>query len=148
MEAFIPRGKKLADEQAYSKREKIDALIHPGRQTNPRKGYQSATQWITDLIALRKTVILCDFCRVKFNPRFYKYRRIFIPDVSGKTDGYTVNGQCDACKGETAQLGGGTGYYPEEEYDKVYLDPSEVRRNARATAKSLGTWQFLKSQRR
>lgn len=122
-------------------------MIHPGRQTNPAKGYQSATQWITDLIALRKTIILCSFCRVKFNPRRYGYRRIFISDTTGKTDGYTVNGYCDACKGWTPNLCGGTAYHPEELYEQVFVDPSEARSKARATAKALGTWKFLQAQR-
>lgn len=142
----VPKYSKIG--QGFSRREKIKAMEHPGRRTDPRRGYQSAASWIADRIGLRKDVILCSFCRAKFNPRRHGYRRVFVPDYTGKTDGYTVNGQCDSCKQETPNAGGGTAFVAEEVYSLTHIDPSEARRNARAAAKSLGTWQFLQKKRR
>ena len=139
---LIPKHAKLG--QGFSKQEKLKAREHPGRRTD---GSQSAATWIADRLGLRKDVILCSFCRVKFNPRRHGYRRVFIPDWTGKTDGYTVNGQCDSCKQWTPNAGGGTAFVAEEVYSLTHIDPSEARRNARAAAKSLGTWQFLQKRR-
>lgn len=144
MEAFIPRGEKLGE--GFSKAEILDSKIHPGRQTNPQHGYQSAVAWISDLISLRKTIILCSFCQAKFNPRKFRYRVMFVPDDTGKTDGYTVNGYCDSCKGWTPDLSGGRAYTPEETYQEIHVDPFEARRNARAAAKAMGTWSAVQAQ--
>lgn len=103
--------------------------IHP--QHNATKA-QSQIGWLDSLIALKKVIILCSWCRSKFNPRKMGYRRVYVPDLTGKTDGYTVNGDCDWCKGFTANLGGGTAYQPEELYHLTHQDPSEARRQSRA----------------
>lgn len=144
MEAFVPRGEKLGE--GFSKQEILDSTIHPGRQTNPRKGYQSANSWLSDLISLRKTIILCSFCQRNFNPRMFQYRVMFVPDATGRSDGYSVDGFCDWCKGETPLLGGGRAYTPEELYEQLHVDPSIPRRNARAAAKAMGTWNAAQAQ--
>jgi hypothetical protein len=144
-QVFIPRGSKLGE--GYTKAEKLKGQeikpLHGGKRAQGRAG------WLSDLIALRKVIILCSFCRSKFNPRQHGYRRVFIPDYTGKTDGYQVNGTCDWCKQETAQIpGGGTAFQSEELYQLTCIDPTEARRAARASAKSLSTWQSIQLKKR
>lgn len=141
----IPRHKKLGE--GFSQQEKAKSFIHPGRQTNPQRGYQSAASWISDLTQLKKIIILCSFCRVKFNPRKHGYRRYYVADASGVTDGYQVSGKCFDCKGFTMHLGGGTAYVHESEYAKVCMDPMEARRNARAAAGRSSVWSFINKWR-
>lgn len=130
MNTFIPRGPKLG--VGFTKAEKIASeAIHP--QHSALKG-QSRANWISDLVALRKVVILCSYCRVKFNPRQAGYRRVYIPDYTGKTDGYTVNGDCDSCRVFTPNAGGGCAFQPEELYEATHIDPVVARRQARARA--------------
>lgn len=140
---FIPRGQKLGE--GYTKAERF-----VGQEVKPLHGgkiAQGRASWLDDLIALRKVVILCTFCRAVFKPHKVGYRRVFIPDTSGKSDGYQVNGCCDWCKNETANIpGGGTAFQPEELYKATTIDPSQARRSARAAAKSLRTWQYLQSK--
>jgi hypothetical protein len=143
MDTFVPKHEKLGE--GFSKRDKL-----AGQEVKPLHGGKRAAgpaAWLSDLIELRKVVILCSFCRAKFNPRQFGYRRVFVPDATGKSDGYTVNGTCDWCKGETANLSGGTAFQPEELYKLSSIDPQEQRRNARLKAKSLGTWQFLQKRK-
>jgi hypothetical protein len=126
----VPKHTKLG--VGFSKEEIRDSFEHPGRRTDPRRGYQSPAGWLGDLSDARKVIILCSFCRTKFNPKRNKYRKLYVPDSSGKTDGYTANGKCDACKGQTANIGGGTIFISEETWEQVSMDPQEARRNARA----------------
>ena len=143
MDAFVPHGSKLGT--GFSKAEKLAGqAIHP--QHNASKG-QSRANWISDLVALRKVVILCSYCRAKFNPRQAGYRRVYIPDYTGKTDGYTVNGDCDSCRVFTPNAGGGCAFQPEELYRLTSIDPQEQRRKARLKAKELSTWQFLQKRK-
>ena len=141
MEAFVPRGASLG--KGFTDAEKTAGMeIHPDHRASKGK---SAASWITDLLSLRKVLILCPFCRVKFNPRHYSYRRVFVPDATGKTDGYSVNGDCDGCGIFTANVGGGgTAFQAEEDYLKTHIDPTVARRQARAGAKALGTWDFVR----
>ena len=107
----------------------MDRLLeHPGRRTD---GSQTAASWIADLSALKKTIILCDVCRVKFNPRKHGYRRMFVSDPTHKSDGYSVGGKCDGCKQRTENVGGGVAFIHETLYAQVCVDPSEARRKAR-----------------
>lgn len=131
MDALISKyGGKLG--VGYSKQEKLAAqAIHP--QHDAQKG-QSRIGWIDSLLTLRKVIILCSWCRGKFSPRKFGYRRVYVPDYTGKTDGYTVNGDCDSCRQFTALAGGGTAYQPEELYAETHLDPVEARRRSRAAA--------------
>ena len=115
---------------------------HPGRRTKAH-GYQSAASWITDLISLKRFILLCPFCRVNFNPKRHRYRKFYASDHTGITDGHAVNGMCDACKGITQNLGGGTGFIHEEEYAKVCIDPVEARRIARAKAGQMSAWRYI-----
>lgn len=143
MDAFVPRYSRLGE--GFSKAQKF-----VGQEVKPLHGGKRAAGpagWLSDLITLRKVVILCSFCRAKFNPRRFGYRRVFVPDATGKSDGYTVNGSCDWCKGETVNLSGGTAFQPEELYKLTTIDPTEQRRTARLRAKSLSTWQFLQKRK-
>lgn len=141
---IIPKHGKLGE--GFSKQEKLLAMKHPGRQTNPQKGYQSRAAWIADLVALRKVIILCSFCRSYFNPRKANYRRVYVPDITGKTDGYTVNGDCDVCKGFTPNLGGGTAFTPDELYVQTHMDPAEARRARRARMGDEGIWKRIERE--
>ena len=143
----VPKyGKKLGE--GFSKQEITESWVHPGRQANPKKGYQSAVSFLSDLIALRHFIILCSFCRKNFNPRQFGYRRHYVPDYTGKTDGYQVNGNCDWCKGLTPNLGGGTGFIAEEAYRQVCVDPKSERARAKAAAKELGVWVAVQRAQR
>ena len=78
----VPKYSKLGE--GFSRKEKLKVQEHPGRQTNPSKGYQTPAAWLDDLGQLRKLVLLCDYCRHKWNPKRYRYRPLFVPDASGK----------------------------------------------------------------
>ena len=139
----VPKYHRLGE--GFSKREKIEALVHPGRRTTPR-GYQSAVSWISDLITLRKYILLCSFCSFKFDPRQFGYRKSYVLDLSGMTSGYQVMGQCDSCKGRTGDLGGGTGYIAEETYHLLNVDPSVQRRKRRAAVGYKSIWSAVKRE--
>src|SRR3990167_10022110 len=104
--------------EGFSKQEVLKSYEHPGRKTTAH-GYQSAASWISDLVALKKFIILCSVCREHFNPRKNGYRPAYVPDTSGKTDGYQVNGKCDGCKEMTVNVGGGRGFIPEDHYNSL-----------------------------
>ncbi len=129
----VPKYHRMGE--GFSKREIATSFEHPGRRTTPH-GYQSPASWISDLTALKKLIVLCSVCRQHFNPRKHGYRKAYIPDSSGKTSGYEINGKCAGCKQETANMGGGTGFTPEETYNLLYVDPVQARRNARARWKA------------
>ena len=141
--AIVPEYHKVG--QGFSRAEEIAAMEHPGRRTNSH-GYQSAAAWLSDLVALKKTILLCSFCRVKFNPRKIGYRKFYIADPTGHTDGYAANGKCDCCKQFTANCGGGTAFVSEELYPQVCIDPMSARREARARAGALTAWQQIQRQ--
>ena len=141
---IVPRYHKLGE--GFSRQEILKSYEHPGRRTAAH-GYQSPAAWISDCVALKKLIILCSVCRQHFNPRKHNYRRAYIPDSSGKTDGYAVNGKCFGCKEETANVGGGTGYVPEETYNLLFVDPVQARRNARATWKAQSAWNVIQRAR-
>jgi hypothetical protein len=135
---LIPINAKLGE--GFTERQKAEAMQHPGRRTD---GTQSAASWISDLTATRKTILLCSFCRPNFNPRRNGYRRLYIADPTGHTDGYAANGLCDACKQMTVNCGGGTAFIHEEFYNQVCQDPVDARRRARAAAKSMSVWRAI-----
>ena len=132
----VPKYHKLGE--GFSKKEKMKAREHGGRQTNPQKGYQSGASWVGDLADLRKAILLCSWCKSKFNPRRNRYRRNYVPDPTGVTDGYQTNGTCDVCKGQTVNMGGGTLFIAEEHWEQVSVDPGEARRSWRARMKAAG----------
>jgi hypothetical protein len=131
---LVPRGAKLNDESAFTKREKVDANLHPGRRTKAN-GYQSPASWVMDLADLKKIIILCSFCRPKFDPRKHGYRRmqLLIEDKMDFTS--NVNGVCDSCKQKTFNMGGGAAFVHEQFYNQVCTDPVEARREARIRAR-------------
>lgn len=128
-DVLVPRYGTLG--YGFSARERVEANVHPGRRTD---GTQSAATWVSDLAELKKVILLCSFCRGKFNPRKNGYRRMWVADPTGKTDGYSADGRCDACKQPTVNAGGGTAYVHESTYNLVHQDPVEVRRRARLTS--------------
>jgi len=138
---LIPKHDRLG--KGFSKNEVLKSQIHPGRNV---KAGQSAASWIVDLTSLRKPVLLCTFCRGKFDASYYNYRRYFSPDLSGKSSGFVVNGRCDACKEETANTpGGGTMFICEETYHLNCIDPSESRRRARQAWRGSQTaWAMIR----
>lgn len=138
---LVPKYHRIGE--GFSRREQLQALEHNGRRTD---GTQSPAAWVTDLTALRKSILLCTSCRTNFNPRRHGYRKFYSPDWTGKTDGYMHNGKCDACKQNTALLpGGGTSFIPEETYRLLCIDPLDARRKARAAARSQTAWQRVTS---
>jgi hypothetical protein len=122
----VPKYHKVGE--GFSKAEKLKAFEHKGRQTNPKRGYLSPAGWITELADGRHAILLCSWCRRKFNPRKNKYRNRYVPDPTGKTDGYLANGNCDGCQQRTELMGGGTIFVAEEYWLQIGLDPSEARR--------------------
>lgn len=140
---LIPRHEKLGE--GFSKKEILKSNIHPGR--NPNAG-QTAASWIVDLMSLRKPVLLCNYvCRSKFDHKHHNYRRYFSPDRSGITDGFCVNGRCDACKQETMNMGGGVMFIPEETYHLNCIDPVKARRRARQAWRGAKTaWSMIQKE--
>lgn len=133
---IVPRGAKLGE--GFSKAEQLQSQEHPGRQTNSRRGYQSASTWVDHLIQLRKPVILCGFCRHKFDPKHARYRRFFCLDSNGQ-NGYGMKGQCDDCKELTDRTpGGGTMFISEESYPQICQEPVTQYRSMRARMKFAG----------
>jgi hypothetical protein len=124
----VPKYSKLG--QGFSRAEKLQAMEHPGRRTTAR-GYQSPASYVCDLADSGSAILLCKWCATKFNFRRSRYRKRFVPDHSGKTDGFTVNGQCKACKQQTASMGGGLMFVTEATYNLVSIDPSEAKRRWR-----------------
>ena len=141
---LIPkRGATLG--AGYTQRERFEGdWEHPGRRTD---GRQSAATFVLDCADRRKVILLCSWCRPHFNPRAHRYRRMYIPDMSGRTDGYVANGKCFACKQQTAlSPGGGTAYISEETYAQVCQDPADARRRARQTWRTgTSVWAAVQS---
>ncbi len=133
----VPKYAKLGT--GFSRQEKREAQLHPGRQANVKKGgYQSAASWICDIADLRKGILLCSWCRKYFNPKRNKYRIKYTPDPSGKTSGYVANGVCNGCKCRTEDTGGGVFLVAEEYWKQLSVDPGEARAMWRARAKARG----------
>ena len=131
---IVPKHARLG--QGFSNKEMYGPREHGGRRVD---GSQSPAGWVGDLADCRKSIILCSFCRKNFGPRANKYRKLYVPDYSGRADGYNVNGKCDGCKGQTAMLGGGNLFITEETWTAVSMDPPEARRNARQAARTAAT---------
>ena len=144
VEFLIPKHKKLGE--GFTRGDHMKAQEHPGRQTNPRHGYQAPVAWLSDLLSLRKIIILCRNCQRHFDAGRFQYRVVFVPDETGKTDGYTVNGKCDWCTQETVMVGGGKAFQPEEFYKATHMEPAEARRASRARAMSKRAWDAVQSE--
>lgn len=126
----VPQHAKLGE--GFSRRAQIEAdAFHPGRRTN---GSQSAASWLADLTDLRKLITLCGFCATKFNPKKHGYRRFYVPDHTGITDGYACSGVCDACRSRL--IATGVAFVAEESYRLLCVDPIEERRRARLRARA------------
>ena len=138
---IIPAHHRMGE--GFSRREIAESFEHPGRRTTAH-AYQSAASWIDNLVALKKCILLCSICRQHFNPRKHNYRKAYVPDDSGKTDGYQVNGKCDGCKERTINVGGGVAFVPEETYMLTHVDPMVARRAARSVWKKRTIWDAIK----
>lgn len=124
----VPKYHRMGE--GFSRAEKLKAKEHPGRKTT-KSGYQSPAAWIGDLVDRGLCVLLCSFCKVKFNHARNHYRKKFLMDVTGGSSGWIANGQCDGCKQDTAMTGGGSMFMHEELWLKMSQDPQAARRNAR-----------------
>ena len=144
VEFVIPKHEKLG--RGFSRAAQIQAQEHPGRQTNPSHGYQTPVAWLSDLLSLRRILILCTNCERHFDAGRFQYRVVYVPDWTGKTDGYTVNGKCDWCAQETTDVGGGKAFQPEEFYKATHMEPAEARRASRARAMSKRAWDAVQSE--
>ena len=134
----VPKYSKLG--QGFSKKEQLKAYEHRGRNTK-LQGYQSPASWIMDKADSRRIIVLCSFCKNRFNYKKNKYLRRFTPDHTGKSSGYAVNGMCDGCKQNTMRIDsekGGTCFVAEENWEKVSMDPSLAKRRAQAMWKRYG----------
>jgi hypothetical protein len=140
---IVPAHARLGE--GFTKQEQLKALEHPGRNRNI-KGYQSPASWICDQSDLKKLILLCRDCRLKFNHRKNHYREFYVRDDSGKTSGYESNGQCDGCKEQTANHGGGTAFVHESEYSKICLEPRMNKRMNRAAYYAKSAWYHLRNQ--
>jgi hypothetical protein len=126
--------------QGFTRSQRFEGdWLHPGRRTN---GTQSAATWVTSLSDRRKVILLCGWCRPKFNARTNRYRPMFVPNLASAADPYVSNGLCAACKTQTALTpGGGRAYVSEETYAQVCVEPEDARRRARQawrTGSSIG----------
>jgi len=120
---FVPINAKLGE--GFSIQEIAKAGEHPGRRTKTN-GYQSPATWVLELVSLRKPVILCSFCRYKFDPKYYKYRRFYVANAAGH-DPYRTDGQCEDCKDRTDRSpGGGTMFVAEEQYPEICFEPKSL----------------------
>ena len=117
--------------QQWTQKDVARSHEHPGRRTQT-SGYKSPAAWISDLSELKKIVLLCSFCRTKWNPRKHGYRKYYVPDATGKSDGYTHGGMCDGCKQRTENTGGGTAFIHESTFELSCIDPGAARARARA----------------
>ena len=138
LQVAVPRHQRLGE--GFPRREQIEAdVLHPGRRTD---GTQSRASWILDLISLRKLLTLCGWCARQFNYRRHGYRRFYVNDFTGITNGYAVSGQCDGCT--TAMHATGLGFVAEEAYKLTCVDPTEQRRHARLRARHAeSVWQAV-----
>lgn len=130
---LTPKYAKLG--QGFKRWEILNSFAHPGRRT-VANGYQSPASWITELADSRKAILLCSWCDGKFNASREKYRLRYTRDPSGVTNGSVCNGMCDACKQNSADLGGGKLWVPEELWEQVSIDPERARINHRMAWKS------------
>lgn len=135
---LIPINAKLG--KGFTERQKAESMVHPGRRTD---GSQSAASWVADLVDTKKTILLCSYCRPHFDPRRNHYRKFYVADPTGHTDGYATNGMCDGCKVMTVNAGGGTAFIHEEFYNQVCQDPVVARRKARAAARAMSAWRAI-----
>lgn len=120
----VPKYAKIGE--GFSRREKSDSHIHPGRKTETR-GYQSPATWITQMADGRKALLLCVECEKMFNAAKNRYRIRYIKDPTGATRGMRASGACDGCKQETANMGGGYMWVSEETWSQVSQDPEEAK---------------------
>jgi hypothetical protein len=127
---FVPKHAKMGE--GFSKRERLQAEESPGRYTDPKlHGYQSAATWIDDRVQRRLNIMLCSFCRHKFDPKKYNYRRAYVVGTE-RPDPFRFDGKCEDCKEETMRSpGGGTYFVPEEIYQHVYHEPPRTRAGGR-----------------
>ena len=75
--------------RSWTGRNLLKASEAPGKPARRLAG-----GWVSDLAALGKAILLCDFCAHKFDPRKYGYER------KQAVPGHAfVMGRCDGCRG-------------------------------------------------
>jgi hypothetical protein len=122
--AIVSKYAKLGE--GFSKREILKASEDPGRRTKAH-GYTSASAAIDNRVAQRLGIVLCGYCRPKFNPKAVHYRRAWIPN-GANIDPYRTDGKCEDCKQLTINTpGGGVMWVAEEQYHHVFHEPSGMR---------------------
>lgn len=94
--------------KTWTRGEMLREQLDPGRN-----GRQLAGSYMSDLCALGKSVILCDFCAPKFNPRRSHYEQ-WRRDLQ-------VRGRCDDCR-EHFPGGHGRMFVPEALHGAVNED--------------------------
>lgn len=101
--------------RAWGLRDYLKSLEDPGRKKGKPVG-----SYIDDLAALRKAIVLCDFCVKGFNAKHYRYHR--------QTEYPYVRGNCDACRrhSDRASL-----FMPEENVPKCWVTRDENARSRR-----------------
>jgi len=133
---IVPKYSKLG--QGFSQKEIQKSYEHPGRQTNPSKGYQTPAAWLDDLGELKKLVLLCDNCAHKWNPKRYGYRLLWMPGAGTRS-----NGWCDSCKEFALNNGGGRAWVTEESYPEICAEPPMVSRGMRWVNKAKDVFDII-----
>lgn len=131
VELLIPRR--------YTKRDEVQAKLDPGRKNGKPVG-----TYLSDLISLRKIILLCPSCQHPFRYWDHGYRREEMLCVS----------KCDACResGDNIRT-----YVPEENWKIAHayddskprkgrwgLPPHLTKRRFVSDAVQLGKWVFTK----
>ena len=105
----VPKNAKLGE--GFTKAQITKGFEDPGRKPG-----RIAGGYMSDLAALKKTIILCPFCEHKFNPRKSNY------EVWNRF--YMAHGRCDGCK----QLSFQAKIYNHEAYTSAVEMPGNRRR--------------------
>ena len=102
---------------------RIGALKHGGRRHGLGHG-----SYLSDLVALQKTILLCGACQHRFDWRRHGYRSIW------RYEHTAVQGQCDACR-VTCTVDG-RAFIHENHFSQVWMT-RDVERQRRRFAASL-----------
>ena len=96
--------------------DKINAMAYGGK----RRGTPAGTH-VTDLSALKKTIVLCGGCQSKFDWRRHGYYSVW------RYEHQPVLGQCDGCRG---MISGNDGrlFLHESSRAQAWATPDEQRR--------------------
>lgn len=90
------------------------------RFTGRRRGQSSGTH-IDNLVALRKTVILCDTCQHRFDWKRHGYYSV------KRYERRPAHGECDGCKADIHGDEFGAVFFPDEAREEVWVAKQEQR---------------------